>query len=81
MSTVFPHYAHIYEFIRRLKDEHEFQHHKSEETQVQIKMRRNIYEKIDDKLMKLINDYQGGQLTPTDLAIRLGQTVKIKMGK
>jgi hypothetical protein len=28
---------HIYEFVRYLKDQHEFQHHKSEESQVYVK--------------------------------------------
>lgn len=27
ISTIFPAHPHIYEFIGRLKDEHEFQHH------------------------------------------------------
>ena len=34
MSAIFPPHPHI---VRRLKDEHEFQHHKSEEAQVQVK--------------------------------------------
>jgi hypothetical protein len=81
MSTIFPPHPHIYEFIRRLKDEHEYQHHRSEEAQVQVKKRKNVYEKIDEKLLKLINEYQRGLLTQTDLAINLGQTVKIKKEK
>ena len=48
MFTIFPPHPHIYEFIRRLKDEHEYQHHKAEESQVQVKKRKYIYEKIDD---------------------------------
>ena len=31
ISAIFPSHPHIYEFVRCLKDEHEFQHHKSEE--------------------------------------------------
>ena len=34
MSTAFPPHPHIYEFIRRLKDEHEYQNHEAEEVQV-----------------------------------------------
>ncbi len=30
--------------------------------------------------LQLINDYENDQLTPTELAISLGQTVKIKKG-
>jgi SpoU rRNA methylase family enzyme len=77
MSTVFPPHPHIYEFIRRLKDEHEYQHHKSEEAQVQVKKCKSIYEKIDEKLLQLINN-ENGKLTPTELAINSDQTVKIK---
>ena len=40
MSAIF---SHIYEFVGRLKDEHEFQHHKSEEVQVEVKKRKQVY--------------------------------------
>ena len=81
MSTILPPYPHIYEFIRRLKDEHEFQHHKYGEVQVQVKKRRKLYEKIDGKLLGLIEQYENGQLSPTELAIESGKTVKMKKGK
>ena len=38
----FPPHPHIREFIRRLKDEHEFQHHKSEKVQVQVRKRKKL---------------------------------------
>ncbi|CAF2084997.1 unnamed protein product, partial [Rotaria magnacalcarata] len=81
MSTVFPPHPHIYEFIRRLKDEHEYQHHKAEEAQVHKKKRRNIYEKIDAKLLQLIHQFENGRITATELAIESGKTVKIKKKK
>jgi hypothetical protein len=40
MSTVFPPHPHIYEFLRRLQDEHEYQHQQSEEAQLQVKKRK-----------------------------------------
>ena len=43
MLTVFPpHPPHIYEFIGRLKDEHEYQHHKAEDAQVQKSLMKNM---------------------------------------
>ncbi len=41
----------------------------------------SIYEKIDNKLLDLIKQYENGQLSPTELAIKSGKTVKIKKGK
>ncbi|CAF1106351.1 unnamed protein product [Rotaria magnacalcarata] len=80
MSTVFPPHPHIYEFIRCLKDEHEYQHHKAEEAQVHKKKRKNIYEKIDAKLLQLIHQFENRRITATELAIESGKTVKIKKG-
>lgn len=81
MSKVFPPHPHIYEFLRRLRDEHEFQHHKSEEAQVQVKKRNKACEQIDQKLLTLIGQYENGQHTATELAVKSGKTVKIKKGK
>ena len=81
MSAIFPPHPHIYEFVRRLKDEHEFQHHKSEEAQVQVKKQKQVDEKIDEKLLELINQYENGELTPLELAIKSAKTVKIDKRK
>ena len=81
MSTIFSPHSHIYEFVRRLKNEHEFQHHKSEEAQVQVKKRKQVYEKIHEKLLELINQYENEELTPLELAIKSGKTVKINKRK
>jgi len=35
-----PHTKDVYDFVRRLKDEDEYQHYKSKESQVQIKKRK-----------------------------------------
>ena len=40
MSTIFLPHPYIHEFIRRLKDEHELQHHKSEEARVHVRKRK-----------------------------------------
>ncbi|CAF1431473.1 unnamed protein product [Rotaria magnacalcarata] len=81
MSTVFPPHPHIYEFFRRLQDEHEYQHHKAEEAEVQIKKRRKTYDKIDEKLLELFSMFENGQLTVTELAIQSGKAVKINKKK
>ncbi|CAF3116672.1 unnamed protein product [Rotaria socialis] len=67
--------------VRRLKDEHEFQHHKAEVSQVQVKKRKLLYDKIDGTLLQLTNEYDNGQLTQTDLAIMLGKAVKVNKTK
>ncbi len=73
MSAIFPH---VYEFVRRLKDEHEY--HTSEESQVQVKKQKKLQEKGDEKLLDLFKEYANGQLTPTELAIKSAKTVKIQ---
>ncbi|CAF1344574.1 unnamed protein product [Rotaria sordida] len=46
MSTIFSQHPHIYDFIRRLKDEHEYQHHKDNiREEANEKHARQIYEK------------------------------------
>ena len=46
-----------------------------------VKQRRKIYEKIDEKLLELINQYENGELTPTEFAIESGKAVTIKKTK
>ena len=79
ISTVFSPHLHIYEVIRRLKDEYEFQHHKSEEAQDQV--RKSLCEEIDNELLELMEQFEKKRLSPTQLAIESGKTVKIKKGK
>ena len=73
MSTIFSPHPYIYEFIRRLKDEQESQHHKSEETQVHMRKGKNLYEKIDNELLELIEQLEKRELSPTQLAIKSGK--------
>ena len=40
-----------------------------------------FYENIDEKLLQLINQYENGQITATELAVESGKTVKIKKKK
>ena len=42
MCIVFPRHLRIYDFVRRLKDEHEFRDCRSEECQVQVKKKEII---------------------------------------
>jgi len=81
MSTIFPNHLYVYEFVRRLKDEHEYRHHKSEESQVQVKKRKKLYDKINKKLLELFKEYENGQLTSTESAIKSGKAFKIKSVK
>jgi hypothetical protein len=81
MSIIFPNHLHVYEFVRRLKDEHEYRNHKSEESQVQVKKRKKLYDKINKTFLKLFKDYENGQLTSTESAIKSGKAVKIKSVK
>ena len=46
-----------------------------------MKKRKNLYKKIDNKLLELIEQYENGQLSPTELAVKSGKTVKIKKEK
>jgi hypothetical protein len=70
MFTIFLHHPHVYDFVRRLKDEDEYQYHKLKESQVQIKKRQKCYDKIDEKLLELFKEYENDPLTPTELAIK-----------
>ena len=79
MSTVFPQHPHIYDFIRRLKDEHEYQHHKSEESRVQLKKQRKLYDEIDDKFIHLLQAYEKRELDKLELAVKCGRTVKTSL--
>ena len=62
----------------RLKHKHEYQHHKAEEAHVQKKPRTKIHERIEVRLLQLINQHENGELTATRLAIECGRTVKMK---
>ena len=41
-----------------------------------MKKRKNVHVKIDNQLLELIEQYENEQLSPTELAIELGKTVK-----
>ncbi len=46
-----------------------------------MKKRKKLYETIDNKLLELIEQHEHGQLSPVELAIASGKTVKVKKGK
>jgi hypothetical protein len=46
----FPVHPHIFNFIELLREEHEYQHHKSDESRVQLRKRKKVNDAIDDNL-------------------------------
>ena len=75
MNSIFPIHRHIFNFITCLRHEHEFQHHRAEESMFNIRKRRKINENIDVMLEFHLNEFENGNM---DLAIKLGETVKMK---
>ena len=51
------------------------------EAQVQVKKRKQVYEKINEKLLELINQYENGELTLLELSIKSGKKVKVDKRK
>jgi hypothetical protein len=45
-----------------LNEEHEYQHHKPDESRVQLRKWEKLNDGIDDNLELLLNDYKGGQM-------------------
>ncbi len=54
---------HIFHFIELLRQEHEYQPHKSEESRVPLHKRKKVNDTIDDNLELLLNDDKGGLIT------------------
>ena len=42
---------------------------------------RTLYDKIDEKLLELVDEYEKGLITATELAIKSGKTVKVNKKK
>jgi len=72
---------HIFDFIELFREEHEYQHHKSEESRVQLRKRKKVNDAIDENLELLLNDHKGGSITHMQLAIKCGRALKIKLVK
>ena len=78
MNSIFPIHPHILNFITCLSHEHEFHHHRAEESMFNIRKRRKINENIDIMLEFHLNEFKNGRLSNMDLAIKLGETAKMK---
>jgi predicted component of type VI protein secretion system len=72
---------HIFHFIELLCEEHEYQHHKSEEPRVQLGKRKKVTDAINDNLELLLNDHKGELITDMQFAIKCGRTLKTKLVK
>ena len=81
MKAEFPKHPHIYQFIDILRNEHEYQHHVAEESQIQLRRRKKIYDEIDIKLAMLHEEHKKKQLSDTQLAIKCGRAVKTRLFK
>ena len=77
----FPVHPHIFNFIELLREEHEYQHHKSEESRVQFLKGKKVNDAIDENLELLLNDHKSGLITDMQLAIKCGRALKIKLVK
>ena len=60
MKTVFPIHPDIYEFIRLLQDEHIFQQHVAEESQLQLRKRRKCNDDKDLLIEQLLKKFSDG---------------------
>ena len=78
MNSIFPIHPHIFNFITCLRHEHEFQHHRAEESMFNIRKRRKINENIDVMLEFHLNEFENSPLSNMDLATKLGEAVKMK---
>ena len=74
-------HPHIFNFIELLLEEHEYQHHKSEESRVQLRKRKKVNDAIDENLELLLNDHKRGLITDMQLAIKCGRALKTKLVK
>jgi hypothetical protein len=48
---------------------------------LKLKNKKKIYNKIDEKIFELFKEYENGQLTSIELAIKSDKAVKIKFVK
>ncbi|CAF1358504.1 unnamed protein product [Rotaria magnacalcarata] len=81
MKAEFPTHPHIYQFIDTLRKKHEYKHHVAEESQVQVRRRKNIYDQIYIKLVMLHEEHKNKQLSDVQLTIKCGRAVKTRLFK
>ena len=78
INSIFPIHPHIFNFIQCLRHEHEFHHHRAEESLFNVRKRKKISENIDSMLQFNLKQYDDGNLTSMELAIKCGESVKMK---
>ena len=78
MNSIFPIHPHIFNFIQCLRHEHEFQHHRAEESLFNVRKRKKISENIDSMLQFHLKQNIDGDLNSMELAIKCGECVKMK---
>ncbi|CAF4661330.1 unnamed protein product, partial [Didymodactylos carnosus] len=76
LESNFPVHPHIYEFVRLLRDEHSFQHHQAEASEIRAPKRKKLYTDIDNKLKELLHGFATGILNEVELVIKCGRAVK-----
>ena len=76
-----PVHAHIFNFIELFRKVHEYQHHKPEESRVQLRKRKKMNDAIDENLELLLNDHKRGLITDMQLAIKCRRALKTKLVK
>ena len=81
LKCQFPVHPRIFNFIELLREEHEYHHHKSEESRVQLRKRKKVNDAIDENLELLLNDHKRGLITDMELAIKCGCALKTKLVK
>ena len=81
LKCQFPVHPHIFNFIELLREEHEYHHHKSEESRVQFRKRKKVNDAIDENLELLLNDHKRRLITDMQLAIKCGRALKAKLVK
>ena len=81
LNTQFPTHPHIFQFIEHRREEHVYQQHKSEESQVQVRKRKKVYDEIDDTLSRLLHENDIGDLSNLTLAVKCGRAVKTNIIK
>jgi hypothetical protein len=72
-------HPHIFNFIELLREEHEYQHHKSDESRVQLRKRRKVNTTINENLELLLNNNKGGLIADMQLAIKCGRALPTKL--
>ena len=81
LKCQFPVHPHIFNFIELVREEHEYQHYKSEESRIRFRKRKKVNDAIDENLELLLNDHKRGLITDMQLAIKCGRALKTKLVK